>query len=94
MIKFLKKLLKSKECVIVNLKMTCWACPSQWEGQLLDGSYIYIRYRYGILSYGIGSTPDEAVSSRTWSITVGDSLDGSMNLEEMLNLTGFKLQND
>lgn len=24
---------------------TCLACPSQWEGSLEDGNFVYIRYR-------------------------------------------------
>jgi hypothetical protein len=37
------------------------ACPSQWEGQTLDGEFFYFRYRHGRLSFGFGPTDDDAV---------------------------------
>lgn len=43
------------------LQRTCAAFPSQWEGLLEDGRAIYIRARYGWLSFGLGSDIDEAI---------------------------------
>ena len=34
---------------VVELKRTCWACPSQWEGKTDAGNDVYIRYRWGYL---------------------------------------------
>lgn len=34
---------------IKNLEQTCGGCPSQWEGEDIDGNYVYIRYRWGTL---------------------------------------------
>jgi len=34
---------------IKNLIQTCGGCPSQWEGEDIDGNYVYIRYRWGTL---------------------------------------------
>jgi hypothetical protein len=48
---------------VVALKKTSVACPSQWEGDLEDGRAIYIRYRHGHLSVGVGDDIDEAVSN-------------------------------
>jgi hypothetical protein len=31
------------------LKRTCYACPSQWEGEDINHRYVYIRYRWGTL---------------------------------------------
>lgn len=35
--------------IIKKLEQTCGGCPSQWEGEDIDGNYVYIRYRWGIL---------------------------------------------
>lgn len=34
---------------IKKLEQTSYGCPSQWEGEDENGSYVYIRYRWGIL---------------------------------------------
>ncbi|MFZ4606093.1 MAG: hypothetical protein ACOYM5_07525 [Caulobacter sp.] len=46
---------------IVSLTQTCPTAPSQWEGELSDGRTLYVRYRHGGLSIGIGATVDRAV---------------------------------
>jgi hypothetical protein len=38
-----------------TITQTCFACPSQWEGETEDGRPIYIRYRWGCLSVRIGA---------------------------------------
>jgi hypothetical protein len=48
---------------VVALKKTSLACPSQWEGVLEDGRVIYVRYRWGELSVGVGDDVDEAVGT-------------------------------
>lgn len=32
-----------------KLDLTCYACPSQWEGTDTDNGFVYIRFRYGVL---------------------------------------------
>lgn len=32
---------------VAEIKMTCSACPSQWEGKTESGKEIYIRLRHG-----------------------------------------------
>lgn len=32
---------------VKTIEMTCSACPSQWEGECIDGGDIYIRFRHG-----------------------------------------------
>jgi len=49
--------------VLKELKMTCDVCPSQWEGKTEDGKTVYILYRWGCLSAGVGATLDEAVDN-------------------------------
>ncbi len=73
---------------VVELKRTCTACPSQWEGTLTDGRVIYARYRHGALSVGIGDDIDQAVHSgwtddAIYADYVGDGFDGYMDFEEL-----------
>lgn len=44
-----------------EVEKTCSACPAQWEGRLADGRFVYVRYRHGWLSIGLGASSDEAV---------------------------------
>ena len=48
---------------IIDLVQTCLSAPSQWEGVLSDGRWLYVRYRHGDLSMGVGATLDEALAS-------------------------------
>jgi len=73
---------------VIALKSTSIACPSQWEGNLEDGRAIYVRYRHGALSIGVGGDIGEAVRNSSsnhalFSEYVGDGLDGFMDLEEL-----------
>jgi hypothetical protein len=42
---------------VKSFSRTCVACPSQWEGELEDGSYFYIRYRND--NFRLDIAPDE-----------------------------------
>jgi hypothetical protein len=80
---------------VVALKKTSLACPSQWEGTLEDGRVVYVRYRHGALSVGVGDDIDEAVGNgmsdqALHADYVGDGLDGFMDFEELkLHLHGL-----
>jgi hypothetical protein len=71
---------------IIKLTCTCLVSPSQWEAELDNGEYLYVRYRWGGLSYGIGKDIDEAVTNSIGSsIKLGDDeYDGIMSEEQML----------
>lgn len=81
---------------VYDLRRTCLAAPSQWEGRVGEQGSIYIRYRWGRLHARASLTTPDAVAqgssifdddigSRT-----GDRLDGSMETEEMQRrLTGL-----
>lgn len=43
-----------KKVRIIELKRTCIACPSQWEGRTDDDRPVYIRYRHGHLTVELG----------------------------------------
>lgn len=82
---------------LVALKRTSLACPSQWEGTLEDGQAVYIRYRHGHLSIGVGDDIDMAVgdsmSDQAFFATyVGDRLDGFMDFEELASHLGGLLE--
>lgn len=73
---------------VVVLRQTCEACPSQWEGTLEDGRALYVRYRYGFLSFRLSPGPTEDVydavrGEEVWGQQVGDGLDGDMDTETM-----------
>lgn len=73
---------------LATLTRTCLACPSQWEGTLDDGRAIYVRYRHGELSVGIGGDIDDAVRNgmsdqALYAADIGDGLDGFMDVEEL-----------
>lgn len=80
---------------VVALKKTSLACPSQWEGALEDGRVVYVRYRHGALSVGVGNDIDEAVHNGMsdqafYADYVGNGLDGFMDFEELkLHLHGL-----
>ena len=48
---------------IVDLVQTSPRAPSQWEGVLSDGRWLYVRHQRGELSMGVGATLDEALAS-------------------------------
>ena len=61
---------------VKKLSKTCDACPSQWEGETTDGRVVYIRYRWGYLSAGIGADIGEAVRDNLYEEQIGGELDG------------------
>ena len=63
---------------VADLKQTCESCPSQWEGRTDDGQFIYIRYRWGSLEYGIGESLRKAVLQRRTVGVPGGQFEGTM----------------
>jgi hypothetical protein len=74
---------KIAKMVIEKIKRTSPACPSQWEGILENGETVYIHYRNGIFSIGIGKNLDEAIVNNYYTEKGNDILDGSMSDLEM-----------
>lgn len=71
-----------------ELRMTCPACPAQWEGRTDDGRYVYVRYRWGWLQIGVGDTFHEAVCDEvTLCEELGDDMDGSLSYSELIAAT-------
>lgn len=65
---------------VVELRQTCYACPSSWEGLSSNGDEIYLRYRHGTFRLDINGVT-------AFSRAVGDSLDGVLSLEEAVEVT-------
>jgi len=72
---------------VTTITQTCGACPSQWEGRLDDGRYLYVRYRFGTLRCSVGPTLDDAIFSDAMETVyieqAGDDLDGFMTYEDL-----------
>jgi hypothetical protein len=62
---------------VIELTMTCGACPSQWEGKTAKGQYTYIRLRHGFLR--------AEVSGETIFSCGMDGYDGVMETETMMD---------
>lgn len=68
---------------VVTVTQTCWACPVQYEGKLNDGRFFYFRYRFGVATLGVGSTPDDAAEDPAETrLAVGDNLRGTFEDDE------------
>ena len=70
--------------IVKELENTCMACPSQWEGKTVANEEVYIRYRWGTLRVDLNG-------ETIFSADCGDAYDGSMETDEMLELTGIRL---
>lgn len=83
-----------------NFRVTCSACPAQWEGTADDGRIIYVRFRHGSFTAGIGKTLDDAVGASYIKFTTKGELicavntdgDGNMTTAEMEDLLKGKVE--
>lgn len=71
----------------MKITETCSGYPSQWDVEFDDGTYGYVRYRWGVLSWGIGKSRDEAIdnSFRNYKEGVGDG-NGILKKDEMISI--------
>jgi len=77
-----------------SLTQICFGCPDEWEGELEDGSYIFIKYRYERLGYGIGKTPEEAVEDWFKHENEMKVKGASMETDEMLKYLGLEWEGE
>lgn len=70
---------------ISKIEQTCYACPSQWEIDLEDGRHIYVRYRWGTLSFDVDNI-------EVYSEDIGDGLSGVIGEGEMLRILNEKVK--
>ena len=67
-----------------SLKMTCTSCPSQWDAKTTDGTYVYIRYRWGCLTVTARAFTEDEVELLDWC---GPSpWDGGMSTSELSDI--------
>jgi hypothetical protein len=77
---------------IASSVQTCWACPEQYEGQLIDGQFFYFRYRFGCATLGVGRTLDEASEDPCEvHLRVGDNLRGTFGSTEERDIVFARL---
>jgi hypothetical protein len=78
---------------VTEIRNTCSACPSQWEGLTDDEQVVYIRFRWGHLSVGVDHCLDEAICAApifTWDDS--DMCNGVMDYGQLKELTGGVLE--
>jgi hypothetical protein len=79
---------------VYDLRRTCVACPSQWEGRIGDHGSIYIRYRWGNLTVRTSETDGNAAAASSCFLEddigrrSGDRLGGYMETDEMRRALG------
>lgn len=73
----------------MKIRKTCAAVPTQWEGTLDDGRYVYFRYRFGQLTIDVAESAAACMygtgGTTVWSADFRDErghLDGEMDDEE------------
>ena len=87
---------------IKHLRLTCMACPSQWEGTLTDGRTFYIRYRYGLLSFRVSPEPsndasDAVMARAVFHEQIGEEFDGVISfigVQGVLSENGIILEEE
>lgn len=74
-----------------TLRITCSACPTQWEGTTEDGVHFYACYRWGYLTWGTGRDVEDAVEASLFmtGIKLGGELDGELSTRDMLENVGL-----
>lgn len=75
---------------VKTIERTCSACPAQWNLFLEDGRFVYVRYRGGRFSAGIGESETAYWKQDDWynliQIYYGEPLDGYMLNEKMIEM--------
>lgn len=66
----------SDRYIVQSLTRTCEACPAQWEGKLINGTELYIRYRFGQFRIDVAGVT-------VYREDLGDGLDGTLTDEAM-----------
>jgi hypothetical protein len=84
----------SDPIVVTTLARTGDRSPSQWEGETQDGRRVYVRYRWGHLTIGIGESMSDAVEhgGNLFDKQLGDRLDGSLEFDQLRDATKELIQ--
>ena len=69
---------------VKELKLTLDCCPTQYEGFTTDGNWIYVRYRWGVMTIDIWEKENfKGKLIKRFSKEIGPTLDGELpDLEE------------
>ena len=74
---------------VKEIRLTCSACPEQWEGLTNDDCPVYVRYRHGFLTVQVGEkgkdTMSAVKSNKILNIVVDDYY--GLGYSEMKRLT-------
>lgn len=62
--------------LVASSVQTCYGCPDQYEGKLIDGRWFYFRYRHGWASLAVSDDYNEVVGRSDVGVAVGDGLQG------------------
>lgn len=79
-----------KKITLTEFRMTCSACPSQWEGKTDKGKRVYVRYRFGYLSFSVNNG-DESQRvldyEEIFGKNLGNEFDGLLSTQDLMFLT-------
>lgn len=70
--------------VIKHIQYCGGACPYQLEAITEDGKYLYIRYRGGMLRYGVWDDKSKFDLKYKEAFQIGDKYDGYPNHEKFM----------
>lgn len=84
---------------ILTYRLTCSACPTQYDFFLEDGRYIYFRYRWGTwemrlfpsFDYAEQCSPEVWLGTLTLTMSIGEPLDGFLEEDEVLSIVDHNL---
>lgn len=79
---------------LTKVVQTCFACPSQWDAWTTTGQRLYLRYRWGIgtvNAYTDVDGNDLTTTVRVTTFNTGDSLDGTISLEDFMDAANLTL---
>lgn len=71
---------------IIKCNKTCFACPAQWDMWDIDGTYYYVRFRFGYLIV----EKDTVFGDLVLGIQTDDDWNGFMENEEMVSILSKK----
>lgn len=75
------------EITVTQLRKTN-TFPQEWEGMTADGSFVYIRYHRGTLSFGCGVTKEDAMRGNGLEYTSHLGSNDIMETDRMKGILG------
>ncbi len=75
---------------VYNLIRTSTFCPSQWEGKTEEGDVLYIRFRHGVLTMGVGNDLSDAIDNSIIKYRDNNN-NGIMTTDEMLEILDLEV---